>query len=178
MVTFAYGNGYQQKSLTVHLASEQLGVSADTIRRWHKKGLIKAQIGAKGERLFDLAEVARVKEKQESRAETWEMLSAEESSISLIELFAGAGGLALGLHNAGLHSELLVDFDKNAVSTLKVNRPDWNSLCDSVQNLDLTKYQGKIDVMAGGFPCQAFSYAGNKMGFEDTRGTLSTNTPG
>jgi DNA (cytosine-5)-methyltransferase 1 len=162
---------YESK-LTVHLASEALGVSSDTIRRWHKKGLIKASKGDAGERLFDLAEIQRLKEKLQSRSETWEVLQAEKSEITLIELFAGAGGLALGLHNAGLNSELLVDFDKNAVATLKRNRPTWNAVCDSVQNLDLSSYAGKIDVMAGGFPCQAFSYAGNKMGFEDTRGTL------
>lgn len=158
--------------LTVHPAAEALGVSVDTIRRWHKKGLIKAHAGPKGERLFDLAEIQRVRDKQSMRAETWEVLKAEPTEISLIELFAGAGGLALGLHNAGLKSKLLVDFDKTAVSTLKLNKPDWNSLCESVTNLDLSEYAGKVDIMAGGFPCQAFSYAGNKMGFEDTRGTL------
>lgn len=160
------------EKITVHKAAEALGMSADTIRRWHKKGLIKADAGANGERLFDLTEIQRVIEKKSSRSETWEVLTAEPTDISLIELFAGAGGMALGLHNAGLKSELLVDFDKTAVSTLKANSPDWNAQCESVSNLDLSDYEGQIDVMAGGFPCQAFSYAGNKMGFEDTRGTL------
>lgn len=158
--------------ITVQSASEAIGLSADTIRRWHKKGLIKADSGPNNERLFDLSEIKRVIEKQSAVSESWEVLVADQTDISVIELFAGAGGLALGLHNAGLQSKLLVDFDKTAVATLKKNAQGWNSKCTSVTELDLSHYLGTIDVMAGGFPCQAFSYAGNKMGFEDTRGTL------
>lgn len=89
-----------------------------------------------------------------------------------IELFAGAGGLALGLEKAGLHTILFNDMDKNACDTLRFNRPDWNVVCGDVAHIDFTGYYKKIDVLTGGFPCQAFSYAGKKMGFEDTRGTL------
>jgi len=91
---------------------------------------------------------------------------------SLIELFAGAGGLALGLEKAGFKSVLLNDFDKDACETLSSNRPRWNVIHSDISNIDFSDYKGEIDVITGGFPCQAFSYAGNKMGFEDTRGTL------
>ena len=158
--------------LTVSQAASRLGVSVDTVRRWNKKGLIKASSGINGERLFDSAELARHKAKNSPQDQTWRVLKASSSSLRVIELFCGAGGLALGLSNAGLKTELLVDFDKNAISTIKSNRPRWNSQCISVSDLDLTKYRGAIDVLAGGFPCQAFSYAGNKLGFADTRGTL------
>jgi DNA (cytosine-5)-methyltransferase 1 len=149
-----------------------IGVSSDTIRRWHKKGLIKAKIGAHGERLFSNSEISRTLNKSSLADTPWEILTASKGKATVIELFCGTGGLALGLHNAGLKAELLVDFDKDSIATLQRNRPEWNSICKSVSDLDLIDFKNKIDVMAGGFPCQAFSYAGNKLGFADTRGTL------
>lgn len=89
-----------------------------------------------------------------------------------IELFAGAGGLALGLERAGIKHSLLNEIDKHAVRTLKTNRPDWNVKEGDISEIDFLPYKNKIDLLTGGFPCQAFSYAGKKLGFEDTRGTL------
>lgn len=89
-----------------------------------------------------------------------------------IELFAGAGGLALGLEQAGLHGLCFVEFDKSACKTLKSNRPEWNVICDDIHNIDFRVLSGNVDIVTGGAPCQAFSYAGKKLGFEDTRGTL------
>jgi DNA (cytosine-5)-methyltransferase 1 len=158
--------------VTVHDAALLIGVSPDTIRRWHKKGLIKAKKGAGGERLFSSDEISRVIAKTSSSDNPWRVLKASKSKLNSIELFAGAGGLALGMHNAGIQSKLLVDFDKDSVATLQKNMPNWNAHCDSVMDIDLDDYKGQIDVMAGGFPCQAFSYAGKSLGFADTRGTL------
>jgi len=89
-----------------------------------------------------------------------------------IELFAGAGGMALGMEKAGLHHLLLNDFDKYATQTLKKNRPHWDVIHGDVAKINFKPYKGKVDVLTGGFPCQTFSYAGKKMGMEDTRGTL------
>ncbi len=89
-----------------------------------------------------------------------------------IELFAGAGGMALGMERAGIEHLLLNDFDRYATATLKKNRPHWNVIHGDVATIDFTPYRGKIDLLTGGFPCQAFSYAGKKRGLEDTRGTL------
>ncbi len=89
-----------------------------------------------------------------------------------IELFAGAGGMALGMEKAGIHHILLNDFDRYATATLKKNRPNWNVMHGDVSQIDFTPYYGKVDLLTGGFPCQAFSYAGKKRGLEDTRGTL------
>lgn len=94
------------------------------------------------------------------------------SGITAIELFAGAGGCALGMEEAGLNTVEYVEFDKTACDTLRKNRPDWNVVCADVRNVSFKEYKGKVDVVTGGFPCQAFSYAGKKLGFEDTRGTL------
>lgn len=162
----------QDSQLTVHEAATSIGVSPDTIRRWHKKGLIKAKIGANGERLFSSDEISRVIAKSSSTDNPWRVLKASKSKLTSIELFAGAGGLALGMHNAGIQSKMLVDFDKDSVATLQKNMPDWNAHCESVKDIDLDHFENQIDVMAGGFPCQAFSYAGKSLGFADTRGTL------
>lgn len=100
------------------------------------------------------------------------MPDSQNGEITAIELFAGAGGLALGLEQAGIHTLEYVEFDKACCETLKSNRPNWNIVCDDIHNVDFTGYRDQIDIVTGGFPCQAFSYAGKKMGFEDVRGTL------
>lgn len=92
--------------------------------------------------------------------------------FSSIELFAGAGGLALGLEKAGFQAALLNEWDKHACATLRHNRPEWNVLEGDVCEIDFTPYRGKIDLLSGGFPCQAFSYAGKGEGFNDIRGTM------
>ncbi len=99
--------------------------------------------------------------------------------FSTIELFAGAGGLALGVEKAGFHTLALIELDKDAANTLKTNRPAWNVICDDIANispLNLTEYfhlqSGELDLLSGGAPCQAFSYAGKRLGLEDARGTL------
>lgn len=105
-------------------------------------------------------------------AHPWKVLTASKSKLTSIELFCGAGGLALGMSNAGIQSQLLVDFDKNCIATISKNRPKWNAIQESVIDLNLHEYRDQIDIMAGGFPCQTFSFAGNRMGFADIRGTL------
>jgi DNA (cytosine-5)-methyltransferase 1 len=89
-----------------------------------------------------------------------------------IELFAGAGGLALGLEQAGFENELLVELDKYACQTLSENRVEWNVLNQDIRDVSFKQYKNKIDLLTGGFPCQAFSHAGKRLGFEDIRGTL------
>ena len=96
-----------------------------------------------------------------------------------IELFAGAGGLALGLEMAGFSTIGLIEIDKDASETLKYNRPGWNIINEDIakiSSMDLEKYfnikRGELDLLSGGAPCQAFSYAGKRLGLEDARGTL------
>lgn len=103
-------------------------------------------------------------------------------NYNVIELFAGAGGLALGLEKAGFDAIGLVEIDKWAVETLKYNRPNWNIVNKDIthitDNSGIKKYINNIndiDLLSGGYPCQSFSYAGNRLGIEDTRGTLFYN---
>ena len=102
-----------------------------------------------------------------------------EKKPMTIELFAGAGGLALGIEEAGFDTIGLIEFDKAASDTLKCNRPNWRVINDDIANiscLDLQEYfglqKGELDLLSGGAPCQSFSYAGKRLGLEDARGTL------
>ena len=99
--------------------------------------------------------------------------------MNSIELFAGAGGLALGLEQAGFEHIGLVEFNKDAADTLVVNRPQWNVLCEDIaqvaerdieQEFEIAKYE--LDLLSGGAPCQSFSYAGKRLGLQDVRGTM------
>lgn len=97
---------------------------------------------------------------------------------TVVELFAGAGGLALGLEKAGFEEVGLVELDKWACKTLRRNRPNWNVIEEDVIKVaedGIYNYieEGiEVDLLSGGYPCQAFSYAGHKMGLEDVRGTM------
>lgn len=93
-------------------------------------------------------------------------------SIKSIELFAGAGGLALGLERAGIEGLAFVEKNHDACESLRLNRNHWNIIEGDISVIDFSIYYGKIDLVSGGAPCQAFSYAGKKLGFGDTRGTL------
>lgn len=99
--------------------------------------------------------------------------------MTSIELFAGAGGLALGLEQAGFEHLGLVEFNKYAADTLIANRPRWKVLCEDIaqvaerdleQEFEIAKYE--LDLLSGGAPCQSFSYAGKRLGLQDVRGTM------
>ena len=97
---------------------------------------------------------------------------ARDAFTSRATLFAGAGGLALGMHLAGFRHVLLNEMDAMACQTLRRNHPEWNVLEGDIHQVDFTPLRGHVDFLSGGFPCQAFSYAGKKGGLEDARGTL------
>ncbi|WP_416322026.1 DNA cytosine methyltransferase [Mycoplasmopsis felis] len=96
-----------------------------------------------------------------------------------IELFAGAGGLAIGLEKAGFEHIGLVEIDKNAANTLRLNRTKWNVIQEDISILSKQDLEKKfnikkfeLDLLSGGPPCQSFSYAGKRLGLEDIRGTM------
>ena len=166
------------KKLAISDAAAMVKVSTATLRQWEKKGLISC-IRDGGRRFFDLSEVTEVAQAAQGlSSHPWGILTAmpPKNSISSIELFAGAGGLALGLHNAGIKPTLLVEWDKKAGATLVANselhRLNWNVKIDNVENVDFSAFKVEVQVVTGGFPCQSFSYAGKGLGFGDPRGTL------
>lgn len=88
--------------------------------------------------------------------------------LTCVEICAGAGGQALGLALAGFVHVALVEYEEEYCKTLKMNRPEWNVICEDVKKFDGKKYKG-IDLLAGGVPCPPFSIAGKQLGKDDER---------
>lgn len=89
-----------------------------------------------------------------------------------IEVCAGAGGLSSGFIEAGFHPLLLNEVDATCCETLRANHPGTTVVCQDMRDLHLTEYRGRVDVLMGGVPCQAFSQAGLRKGLDDPRGQL------
>lgn len=115
------------------------------------------------------------------------MGAATGKNMNYIDLFAGAGGLSLGLFNAGLRGVFAIEKNEDAFSTLKYNLieskhhfdwPQWLSIsnhdiCEIVKihKNELIKLRGSVDLVVGGPPCQGFSMAG-KRNHTDIRNTM------
>lgn len=150
-----------------------VGTSNATVQKWVEKGVCPShsENGIKG---FYLEELEMFPEVNEMLHSHWyeELKIHPLREYTSVELFAGGGGLALGLSLAGFSHVLLNEFDNSACNTLRMNHPEWNIIEGDVRNVDFTPLRDKVDFLSGGFPCQAFSYAGKQGGFNDTRGTL------
>lgn len=100
--------------------------------------------------------------------------------MSYIEVFAGAGGMSVGLEKAGWKPIMLVDNDKTCVDTLRLNKDRYyesatDIRCEDVTKLSLKEHRGTVDLLVGGVPCQSFSQAGKRKGLADARGNLFTD---
>ncbi|TDT44968.1 DNA (cytosine-5)-methyltransferase 1 [Maribacter spongiicola] len=153
--------------------SNLLDVSIHRLNAWANNGKL-IPVKSNGVKQYDKQSLLRFEIAKEVFNSEWdEFIKIKPNrEYTSIELFAGAGGMALGMEMAGVEHVLLNEFEKNACKTLRYNRPKWNVLEDDIQNVDFLEYKDKVDIVTGGFPCQAFSHAGKKLGFEDTRGTL------
>lgn len=85
--------------------------------------------------------------------------------------FAGIGGIDLGFEREYAHTVFMNEIDKNAVETLKANFDKDIIVHDDIKNIDINKIP-ESDIIVGGFPCQSFSIAGFRRGFEDKNGEL------
>ena len=155
--------------VSASLLADIMSVSKRTVETWQKNGKISPEKNGQ----YDLEELNHFPQVAAMLNSGWdkELASSPLRPYRSIELFAGAGGLAIGLEKSGFNAIALNEIDKNACNTLRINRPDWNVIEGDISQVDFSEYKD-IDFLSGGFPCQAFSYAGNKLGFEDTRGTL------
>lgn len=95
--------------------------------------------------------------------------------MKFLDLFAGIGGFRLGMESAGHECVGFCEIDKFALKSYKAIHDTEGEIelhdITTVTN-EFIRGIGSVDVICGGFPCQAFSIAGNRRGFEDTRGTL------
>lgn len=160
---------------TIAQVADILGTSKETLRRWdNNQTLVPQRHPDNNYRVYHRSQLEHFEQAQLLFSSNWEQeLTVKPSrQFKALELFAGAGGLAIGMERAGFKSVLLNELDKHACKTLRINRPKWNVVEGDISRVNFLEYNGKVDLLSGGFPCQAFSYAGKKLGFEDTRGTL------
>ncbi len=161
--------------LSLSETAELVGKSKETLRRWDNQGILNAvREPVSNYRMYRKNDIQKFLGTLFDEVIDDEVSNYEkpENDYSVLELFAGAGGLAIGMEKAGLKCVALNEIDKWACQTLRTNRPKWNILEGDIKDFDFTNYKNSIDVVTGGFPCQAFSYAGKKLGLNDARGTL------
>ena len=161
--------------LTISETAKLLNKSTKTLRRWDEEGKLSAvREPMSNYRVYRKNDVETLFADflQTDVRETISNFVEPENEYKVLELFAGAGGLAVGMEKAGLKCVALNEIDKHACATLRNNRPKWNVLEGDIKNFIFSEYYNQVDVVTGGFPCQAFSYAGKRLGFEDARGTL------
>lgn len=164
-----------EEYISLSETAELVGKSKETLRRWDKEGVLNAvREPVSNYRVYRKRDVQTLlgtlfnKEVEDTVSNFIE----PDNEYSVLELFAGAGGLAIGLERAGIKCRALNEIDKWACQTLRNNRPAWNVLEGDIKEFNFSEFRNEVDVVTGGFPCQAFSYAGKKLGLNDARGTL------
>ena len=158
---------------TKELVADMLSTSKSTVNSWIRKNKLKS-IKPNGKTLIHKNELKQFDKLSFLFNKKKFKKPKPKKKYSVVELFAGCGGLALGFEEAGLNCLFANDIDRDSCKTLKENRPNWHVVNKDIHEItdnEFKKLKG-ADVVSGGFPCQAFSYAGKKMGFNDTRGTL------
>jgi len=116
---------------------------------------------------------------------------AKDKNLTVVSLFSGAGGLDIGLEQAGFTTSVCVEYDADCRETLRHNRPEWKLFEDGlkiekgkmrkripgdIRDIDVKELldfagleKGKVSLVVGGAPCQPFSNIGKKLGKNDER---------
>lgn len=101
--------------------------------------------------------------------------SNTDAIVNIGTLFSGIGAIEHAFQRLGLKykiqfaGDIDINCKKSYFANYEIEEEDWhNDVC----SFDATKYKGKVDLVVGGAPCQAFSMVGKRKGFDDTRGTL------
>lgn len=158
-------------------ASVRLGISEQRVRTLLRSGALQGrQMGKQWlttNAAVDAYELIGATKPPEDRPRANNPIPA----IKALSFFSGAMGLDLGLEKAGIHVLLACEMDKACRRTITANRPEiallgdvWKYTADEFRTAAGLKAEDDIDVMVGGPPCQAFSTAGARRGFEDARG--------
>ncbi len=95
--------------------------------------------------------------------------SSDQKQYKTIDLFAGIGGIRLGFEKAGFTTTFANDFEKQCKKTYDSNFKDSKLVVEDMRKIGIEDLP-EFDFLLGGFPCQAFSIAGHRQGFEDEKG--------
>lgn len=166
-----------QEAITAKTAADLLKISEQRVRTLLRAGAIEGkQIGKHwitteaAVRTYELAGALPPPDDRTRAAGPLPKLKA-------LSFFSGAMGLDQGLERAGIHLLLACEFDKACRRTITANRPEigllgdiWKYSAEDIRNAAGLKAEDEIDIVVGGPPCQAFSTAGARRGFEDARG--------
>lgn len=166
--------------LTVEDVSKQLKITEQYARKLMRQGKIKSE-NKKKTWTTNQKSLETFLEKGEFvvNPDDRKRVSDELPEIVALSFFSGGMGLDIGVENVGIKPLLACEVDKNARATIVANNTDialigdiWKYTPKEIREFAKIPENRKIDVIIGGPPCQAFSTAGNRKGFEDARGDL------
>lgn len=169
------------KLYSVLEVSKQLKVSEQYVRRLLTSNKLKGQMVGKTW-VIPHKSLSNYKKKYKSgdvKDQVSSINSEIDNGLRVLSFFSGAMGLDIGLHNAGLNTLLTCEIDKSSRKTIVSNNPNIGLIGDIrdysiAEILSFANLESKsdVDVIVGGPPCQAFSTAGKRKGFEDERGNV------
>jgi len=166
--------------LSVHDVAMQLKVTDQHIRALLRQGKINAEMVGKQWIIHQEAVDQYVQDFNIAiEPNDHPRKTTEIPDIVALSFFSGAMGLDIGMEQGGIKALLACEFDKACRLTIDKNRPEM-ALVGDINNYtsdEILKYAGvpqgrKVDVIFGGPPCQAFSSAGTRKGFDDSRGNV------